>query len=208
MEEHFDAFNWERLLIGEQPLLYYLEVLFKVGVVFCLLLIVLRLRGKRGQQNLNPMQQILLIALGSAAGDAVLYPTVGLAYAAVILIGMTMLTVWTSRAADHAKFVRNQLESCPRVLVHDGVIDDDALLKERTNERELYAALRLAGARSIEQVEFAILEVTGEISVFLNDRQIQRDDLLNYLTDGPPDGRQPYPPGDDHRSSSHRTGGG
>jgi uncharacterized membrane protein YcaP (DUF421 family) len=193
METGFTAFDWSRLLIGEQPHLYYLEVLFKVVVVFCLLLLVMRLLGKRGQKNLSPMQQMLLIALGSAAGDVLLYPSVALGYAAAILLGVTALTVWMERMTDRSETVRDQVESCPRVLVRNGVVDGDALAKERTNERELYAALRYAGARSIEQIELAILEVSGDISVFLNDRPVARSDLLDYLTDGPPDGRRPHP---------------
>jgi uncharacterized membrane protein YcaP (DUF421 family) len=193
METDFSAFDWRRLLLGEQPHLYYLEVLFKVVVVFCLLLLVMRLLGKRGQKNLSPMQQMLLIALGSSAGDVLLYPTVALGYATVILLGITALTVWMERMTDRSETVRDQVESCPRVLVRHGVVDDDALARERTNERELYAALRCAGARSIEQIELAILEVSGDISVFLNDRPTARNDLLDYLTDGPPDGGRPHP---------------
>lgn len=196
METGFEAFAWERLLIGEQPHLYYLEVLFKVAVVFGLLLLVMRVIGKRGQKNLSPMQQMLLIALGSAAGDALLYPTVALAYAAVILLSVTLLTVWMERATDRSELVRDQVESCPRVLVRDGVIDEAALGKERTNKRELHAALRYAGARSIEQVEVAILEVSGDISVFLSDRPTARSDLLDYLLDDPSgEGRVSRPPG-------------
>lgn len=205
METDFTAFDWNRLLIGEQPHLYYLEVLFKAVVIFCLLLLVMRLLGKRGQKNLSPMQQMLLIALGSAAGDALLYPTVAVLYAAVILVSVTLLTVWMERATNRSESVRDYVESCPRVLVRDGVIDDEALGKERTNERELYAALRGAGARSIEQVEFAVLEVSGAISVFLNNRHVARNDLLDYLIDGPPDGRSPRTPPESRRADDMRS---
>jgi uncharacterized membrane protein YcaP (DUF421 family) len=153
-------------------------------VIFCLLLLIMRLLGKRGQENLSPMQQMLLIALGSAAGDALLYPNVALLYAVVILVSVTLLTIWLERVTDRSRRVRDYVESHPRVLVCDGVIDEKALRRERTNIRELHAALRTAGARSIDQVELAILEVTGGISVFLNDRNAARDDLLDSLRAG------------------------
>jgi uncharacterized membrane protein YcaP (DUF421 family) len=184
METDFEPLDWERLLLGEQPHLYYLEVLFKVVVIFCLLLLIMRLLGKRGQKNLSPMQQMLLIALGSSAGDALLYPTVALLYAATILISVTLLTMWLDRATVGFERVRDYVEPHPRVLVRDGVIDQRAMHKERTNVRELNAALRSGGARSIEQVELAILEVSGAISVFLNDHHAARDDLLEALLEG------------------------
>lgn len=184
METTFEPLDWSRMFIGQQPYLYYLEVVLKVVIVFCILLLLLRMLGKRGQSSLSPMRQLLLIALGSSAGDVMLYPTVALGYAALILIGITGLTILLDVVKDHAQPVEDYVEPRPRVLVRDGVIDFDTLNGERTSERELYAAMRCAGARSLEQVEMAILEVTGRVSVFLNDRTPSDEDLLDYLRKG------------------------
>lgn len=181
METDFRPFDWDRLLLGLQPHLYLLEVAFKCVVVFCLLILVMRLIGKRGQKSLSPMQQMLMIALGSAAGDALLYPMVPLAYAALILVGITVLTIGLENLGERSRRVRDYVESRPRLLVVNGLIDRDAMRKERTTQRELYAELRTKGARSLAQVQYAILEVTGDISVFLNDRIPADDDLLRYV---------------------------
>jgi uncharacterized membrane protein YcaP (DUF421 family) len=179
METGFRPFDLERLVLGLQPPLYLLEVALKCVVVFCLLLLVMRLLGKRGQNNLSPMQQMLLIALGSAAGDALLYPTVPLLYAALILVGVTLLTIALEKLSIRSGLVRDQVESHPRLLVAHGVVNEEALDRERTTLRELHAALRINGARSLAQVEYAILEVDGEISVFLNRREPADEDLLH-----------------------------
>ncbi len=92
-ERHFQAFDLQRIFLGEQPPLYLLEVAVKCVIVFLVLLLVMRLMGKRGQSELCPIQQMLLIALGLAAGDVLHYPTVALAYAALILFGITLLTM-------------------------------------------------------------------------------------------------------------------
>src|SRR5690606_19757737 len=125
METDFLPFEWQRLLLGETPLGYYFEIAFKCVVVFLILLLVLRLLGKRGQQNLSPMQQMLMIALGSAAGDALLYPGVSIGHAGLILVGVTVLTVGMENIAERSRPVRDYLESRPRVLVRDGVVDED-----------------------------------------------------------------------------------
>lgn len=183
METDFRPFDWDRVLLGLQPYLYLVEVAFKCVVVFCLLILVMRLIGKRGQKSLSPMQQMLMIALGSAAGDALLYPMVPLAYAALILGGITALTIALENLSERSRRVRDYVESRPRLLVVDGVVDKEALRKERTTQRELYAELRVKGARSLAQVQYAILEVTGDISVFLNERKPTDDDLLGYVVD-------------------------
>jgi uncharacterized membrane protein YcaP (DUF421 family) len=181
MQTQFDVFHWERLLVGLPPKLYLLEIAFKSVIVFLILLLVLRMLGKRAQQNISPMQHMLMIALGSAAGDALLYPHVPLAYAALILLGITGLTIGLEWLGERSRGVRDYVESRPRVLVRDGVVDWAALARERTTRRELYAELRLKGARGLEQVDVAILEVTGEVSVFLNERAPSRQDLLDYV---------------------------
>ena len=183
METDFRVFDWDRLLLGLPPKLYLFEILFKSLVVFAILLLVMRLIGKRGQQDLSPMQQMLMIALGSAAGDALLYPSVPLAYAALILIGITLLNIAMEWLSGRSRHVRDYMESRPRVLVRDGVVDFDALKKELTTRRELYAELRMKGARSLSQVHCAVLEVTGDISVFLDDRHPADEDLLDYVLD-------------------------
>ncbi len=187
MESDIHPFDWQRLFLGEAPLGYFLEVVARIGLIFLILLLVLRMLGKRGQNNLSPMQQMLMIALGSAAGDAMLYPTVALGYAALVLIGVTAITLGLENISKRVRWARDYLETRPTVLVHKGVVDDDALFRERTTRRELHAALRVQGARDISQVEVAVLEVSGEISVILNDERPPASDscdLLKELFDG------------------------
>jgi len=178
METDFVPFDWFRIFVGEQPPAYLLEVALKCLLVFCLLLLVMRLSGKRAQNNLSPMQQMLLIALGSAAGDVLLYPSVALSYAALVLVGITLLTVGFEAWSQRSRRVGDFAESRPTVMVENGVIDHEALRRERTTLRELNAELRVAGARSLSQVRYAILEMTGEFSVFLNDEEPAGEDLL------------------------------
>lgn len=179
-------FDWERLIVGVPPEFYYLELVFKTLVLFGILLLVLRILGKRAHDHLSPMQQMLLIALGSAAGDVMLYPDVPLGYAAAILLGVSTLTVLLERAGIRFRTVRDYTESRPKVLVRDGVVDWDAMKCERTTRRELFSELRSKGARSLGQVHAAILEVNGEISVFLDDRKDDGDDLLRYVLEDDP----------------------
>ena len=183
MDEHFVPFDWQRILIGLQPPTYLLEVAIRCVLVFVLLMLVMRLLGKRGQAHLSSMQQMLLIALGSAAGDALLYPTVALAYAALILFGIALLDLALDTLISRSGRVRDYVEATPRMLVDRGVVDQQAVRKERISERELNAALRMGGARSLAQVEHAILEVNGQISVFLCAEKPAGHDLLCEVVD-------------------------
>ncbi len=183
METDFTPLDWQRILIGLAPPTYFVEIALRILMLVALLLIVVRLLGKRGQQNLSPMQQMLMIALGSAAGDVMLYPSIAIGYAATVLMGVTFLTIVIEKVANRSRAVRDYLESRPCILLRDGEILVETMRRERVTTRELYATLRREGAVALEQVEVAILEVTGDISVVLNERKPQRRDLIEYLLD-------------------------
>ncbi len=186
MDTDIVPLDWHRLLLGEAPPMYLFEIVVRVLMLFAVLVILVRVLGKRGQKDLSPMQQMLMIALGSAAGVVMLYPQLSMAYAATVLVGVTLLTILVEISANRVRAIRNYLESEPRVLVKHGALDFDALKKERTTERELLASLRCSGAVALCQVELAVLEVTGSISVVLNDTKPKQRDLIEYLLNGDP----------------------
>ncbi len=199
MEKHIHPFDWARLFLGELPYLYYLEILLRILLVFAVMMVVMRMMGKRGQRNLSPIQQVLVIALGSAAGDTLLYPSVAIFYGTLVLLGVTVMSMLMDWSARRWRPVRDYVDSRPRVLVCEGKVNEQAMSTERTNVRELYGALRKSGARSMAQVELAVLEVTGEISVFLNASKPPRDDLIAYLLEEMSD--------DDRKALKHWTPG-
>lgn len=181
MDKDLVPLEWGRILLGPYPPMFLVEIAIRIAMLMALLLLVVHILGKRGQQNLSPMQQLLTVALGSAAGDVMLYPEVSIAYAAMVLVGVTGLTIAIEKSASHSRTMRDYLESRPSVLVQDGEIDVEALKRERTTVRELYAILRGNGAQALSQVELAVLEVTGEITVVLNDTKPEKRDLIDYL---------------------------
>ncbi len=181
MDKELVPLEWGRVLLGPHPPMFLAEIAVRIAMLLVLLLLVVHILGKRGQQNLSPMQQLLMVALGSAAGDVMLYPEVSIAYAAMVLVGVTGLTIGIEKSASHSRAIRDYLESRPCVLVQDGQIDMAALKRERTTTRELYAILRSNRAVALAQVELAILEVTGEVTVVLNDTKPEKRDLIDYL---------------------------
>lgn len=56
MDTNFDPLDWQRLLLGLAPPLYLVEILLRVVMLFLLLLLVVRLLGKRERQGLSPME--------------------------------------------------------------------------------------------------------------------------------------------------------
>lgn len=63
-------FDWYRMFIGEQPPLYFLEIVVRIVLIYAFAVFVLRYMGKRGLRQMAPFELMLVIALGSATGDS------------------------------------------------------------------------------------------------------------------------------------------
>ena len=65
--------NWYELLVGKEGISFLLEIAFRTFIMFILVLILLRLTGKRSIKQLSIFEIVMIIALGSAAGDPMIY---------------------------------------------------------------------------------------------------------------------------------------
>jgi uncharacterized membrane protein YcaP (DUF421 family) len=72
-----EIFEWNRLLYNDLPESFLLEVIFRSTIMFTVLLLTLKVAGKRGVKQLSVFETII-IALGSAAGDPMFYEEVGI----------------------------------------------------------------------------------------------------------------------------------
>lgn len=141
------------------------EFVLRGLLVYGVLLVLLRLTGKRQVGQLAPFDFVLLLVLSNAvqnsmsAGDNSV--TAGLILVATLLTlngAMSWLT-WRSKQAE------SLLEGRPQILVHHGVPDEAMLASERITRHELMAAVRQAGVADLAEVRVAILETNGRINV-------------------------------------------
>ena len=169
METDIIPFELRRLLIGEQPVLFYLEIVFRTLLIYGYTLLLVRCIGGRSVGQLSMVEFVLVIALGSAVGDGMFYPDVPILAAMAVItlvVGMNMvLDVVISRFPGIGAVVDGR----PVLLVRDGEILPDGLARSRLSRAELHALLRLKDIEHMGQVRMAILEINGGVSVLKND---------------------------------------
>lgn len=164
----FQPLDWSRLLFGEDfsvPLL--LEILLRTGVVFLWLVFLLRMTGKRGLSQLSPLELAIVIALGSAAGDPMLYTEVPVLLAVLVLTAVVALQRGVSWWMIRSRRLETFVDGVPVELVRDGVIVDGSLRRARLSREDLFERLRPEGVAQLGQVRRVYLEQSGELSVFL-----------------------------------------
>ena len=116
-----DIFEWDRILLNDSPVWFLLEVAFRTAVMFVVLVIALRYTGKRGVKQLSIFEVVIIIALGSAAGDPMFYEDVGILPAIcvfVVVIAFYRLVTWLT---GKSKWFEELLEGKTELLINEGV---------------------------------------------------------------------------------------
>lgn len=178
--------------MNELPYSFLLEIVFRVVVMFLLLLILLRVAGKRGVKQLSIFEMVIIIALGSAVGDPMLYENVGLLPGVVVIIAVIILYRIITILVAKIKPLERLIEGEPKLIIQNGEFVLDSLNKEHLAADEFYSELRLKSVEHLGQVKYAYLETTGNISTFF-----MEDELVNYGL--------PILPELFHKSSRHLT---
>lgn len=158
-----------RILFGEADtatLGFYGEIVFRTIVMYLYTIVLARLIGQGSVGQIGPFEFVLVIAVGSAAGDPMFYPDVGLAQGiAVITVVMVMHRITAYLIAKSRRLERT-VEGMPLLVVKEGEVVEQALSTGTLTKRELMALLRLNGVRNTGEVECAYFETSGRLSVF------------------------------------------
>jgi uncharacterized membrane protein YcaP (DUF421 family) len=160
------GFNLKELLLGAEDWSFLPEMILRTFIMFIIIIVSLRILGKRGVKQLSIFELVVIISLGSAAGDPMLYKDVGLLTALiafVIVVGFYSLI--TYMIGKSRRFER-LMESQPVSLIKNGNFSIAHFSKEALGEDEFFAELRMHGVSQLGQIEEAILESNGSISVF------------------------------------------
>lgn len=164
-------FDWERIFIGQEPPLYFLEIVFRVVLIYSFSVVMLRFMGKRGQRQMTPFELLVVIALGSATGDSMLYPEVPILYAWLIIFVIVALNELVERLQFRFTKVNRFLASLPRLLVQEGKISEESLQKENLRNEELMALLREQQVADLGEIKYAFLEQTGQLGLIRYDEK-------------------------------------
>jgi uncharacterized membrane protein YcaP (DUF421 family) len=161
----------EQFFLGEAEWSFMPEIVLRTLLMYIVVLISLRLLGKRGVKQLSVFELVVIISLGSAAGDPMFYKEVGIGSAIVVFLVIVMAYKITSYLVNKSKNIEVLLEGKCTCLIEDGKFTIENFKKEGLAQDEFFAELRLQSISHLGQVELAIIETNGSVSVFLNEEK-------------------------------------
>jgi uncharacterized membrane protein YcaP (DUF421 family) len=152
-----------------------LEIALRTTVIYVLVLVGIRLTGKREVGQMTPFDLTLLLLLSNSVQNAMTGPDTSLLGGAVAASVLLVLNYLLAELSGMNRRFRRVIEGQPTLLVHNGTVIPSSLAKEHVSQDELDRALREHGCNSCQDVALAVLEVDGAISV------LKYDDVQEHL---------------------------
>ncbi len=141
------------------------RMLATVPVVYVLVIVAVRLSGKRSTSQLNNFDWIVTVAMGSIVGSAVVLDDVAVAPAFIAVMAMLGLQYAVTWSAARWAPVRRAVQAKPTLVFYRGECIESAMQAERLSGQEVRAAIREAGYWDQADVEAVVLEADASLSV-------------------------------------------
>jgi uncharacterized membrane protein YcaP (DUF421 family) len=141
-----------------------LEIAARTGVIYFVVLIGVRLSGKREVGQMTPFDLTLLLLISNAVQNAMTGSDTSLAGGGVAAATLLILNYLVAELSGGNRKFRRFVQGQPSLLVHDGTILEAHMAKEHVSMDELERALREHGIATCHDVALAVLEVDGSIS--------------------------------------------
>jgi uncharacterized membrane protein YcaP (DUF421 family) len=141
-----------------------LEIAGRTAAIYLLILLGVRLSGKREVGQMTPFDLTLLLLLSNAVQNAMTGPDTSLIGGVVAAATLLFLNYGVAEVAGFNRRFRRFVQGSPTLLIHNGKLVEANLAREHFTLDELHRALREHGIVDIHEVSLAVLEVDGSIS--------------------------------------------
>ena len=144
----------------------YIKIAFRMSFFYFFILIIYRLMGKREVGQLGIIDLIVSILIAELVVVCLEDPNVSMFYSLVPVICLVFLQMLLSYVSLKSSKIRELLDGKPSFIIKYGKINYNEMVRQKYNLDDLLVQLREKGYRNIEDVEYAILENNGTLSVF------------------------------------------
>jgi uncharacterized membrane protein YcaP (DUF421 family) len=141
-----------------------IEIALRTVIIYCVVLLGVRLSGKREVGQMTPFDLTLLLLISNSVQNAMTGPDTSLVGGLVAACTLLVMNYLIADLSGANRRFRKFIEGQPSLLIHDGQVIEAHMAKEHVSMDELQRALRERGIASYHDVALAVLEVDGSIS--------------------------------------------
>ena len=145
-----------------------LSVIIRTAIIATLVFVIVKWLGGKGIGQLSPFGLLIVVGLGSAIGDPMIYKEISIPQAmAAVIIAVIFFKVIDYLTLKSRRF-RESIEPKPILLVEHGSIVNEGLKRAKMDMAEFEAEMRLSGLENAREIKYARLESNGKISFIIN----------------------------------------
>ncbi len=143
----------------------YLGIIFRTTVIYLVIWFLFRMMGKREVGELSVLDLVVSIMIGDIAVLSFEDLEKPFIRQTIPMFVLAFLQITLAFASLKSVKLRNFMDGKPQIIINQGKIDEKAMRKQRYNFDDLLTQLREQGIIDINEVQFAILETSGKLSV-------------------------------------------
>lgn len=152
------------IILGDD--MEYLIIVAKMSFFYFFIILIYRMMGKREVGQLGIVDLIVSILIAELVAISVEDSAISILSSIVPIIVLVILQMILSYASLKSGKIRNILDGTPSIIIKNGKINYKTMIKQKYNLDDLLTQLREKGYRNIEEIEYAILENNGSLSIF------------------------------------------
>jgi len=149
------------------------EIIARTFIIYAVLVLALRLAGKRELGQMTPFDLVVLLLISNAVQNAMVGSDVSLTGGLIAAGVLISANYGVAAARERVTWFREAVEGTPSVIVSNGKLIAQNMRREGLEEEEVMMALREHGIDKLEEVRLAVIETDGSISVMPGDGKPQ-----------------------------------
>lgn len=160
---------YNKILLGNNnngEIMEYVKIIFRISFFYFFILIIYRIMGKREVGQLGIIDLIVSILIAELVVISVEDTSISILNSLVPVICLVVLQILLSYTSLKNDKIRDLLDGKPSFIIKYGKVNYNEMIKQKYNLDDLLVQLREKGYRNIEDIEYAILENNGTLSVF------------------------------------------
>lgn len=161
--------DWHRIIVGEVPPSFYLELVIRSAIIFLVLMFAMRFMGKRMSGLLGRNELVAMVSLAAAVGIPLTSPDRGVLPAFIIAFIVVSISGWISKKTTTNRAFEKYTLGEMDVLVKNSVINLEVLKRVRVSRERLVAQLRSSGIKQLGDVKRLLMEPNGTFTLIKNE---------------------------------------
>lgn len=143
-----------------------MDTVLRAAAVYLAVLLLLRLAGRRTVAEMTPFDLVMLLIIGDATQQAILGNDFSMTTAFLVVATLIVLDVGFSIAKERVPLVAKLVDGVPMVIVENGRPLPDRMRRARVSLDDVLLSARAShGLERLDQIKFAVLEISGGISI-------------------------------------------